>query len=507
MSTPPPVRKTRLLSTHLRAGICAICAGGLLLAVGCEQAREPLGPDTTGPSRTVSPDPSREATRTVARLLAIALADEQVRADLFALLRDSPFPQRAVHLSSFLAGPDASDLRSAMEARSGVPVLGVDGLLAGAPPLELVMVRSLDRLQWTGKEPLEVYAAPEGMRGGTASGHFEGYDAAGRTVLIGAFEFVSRPYVFVRPVTLSFPADPESARRAAPIRSGAPITTRGEERLMMAMTECDPETAIIECPEDPPMGGGQVGYTLDPSITFDSCTAGGGPDLDNDGILDTCEHALAFAFRPQLIMNPGDDAPFREPHWSVRIGDGPNEIEVFYLFAYHRDAGTVPGGLTSHDGDSEFVIATLRNPVSNHSRWVLERAFLSAHWGTPLNGSASYTWDWLEPHDVWGGRPRIWVAKNKHANYRSKSVCNSGALLTDTCNGNVDLGALSVPSHRNIGNKWSGPGAVQLIDQVYSGYGHLNGVEYFWTADRFKGWHTASTSAGGYMHPLYNWGF
>jgi hypothetical protein len=370
------------------------------------------------------------------------------------------------------------------------------------------MIRALDRQRWTGSEPLNVYVAPEGMKASAARGTFEGYDAGGIAISIGPFEFVSEPYVVLRPVSLKFPVDPEEVRRSAPMREGSPITTLREEREMLAMVECDPEIAIIECPEPPPVGGGQVGYTLDSTITFNACTSGGGPDLDNDGILDSCEHALAFAFRPQLIMNSGDDAPSREPHWSVRLGTGANEIEVFYLFAYHRDAGsTLPGGLTSHDGDSEFVILVLRNPLPSSSRWVLETAELSAHWATMMDGTALYDWDWLEPHDVWGGRPRVWVAKNKHANYRSKSVCNSGAWYTDTCNGNQDLGALSVPTHRNIGNKWSGGGAVQLINQVYSGYGHLNGVEYFWAGDRFKGWHTASTSAGGYMHSLQAWGF
>jgi hypothetical protein len=475
---------------------------------GCYGTDHPVAPEDRRSDSQAANDLRHQSIESIARLLASAMAHAEPRDELFQALRDSPFPLRAVHASSFLASPTGAIwIRAAMIA-SGGP--SAEAVLQGLPDLgdlEIIMIRPWDRMRWDGSSPVRVFAAPYGMQPDSPASSFRGYDHHGREINIGAFEFSSEPYVVLRPVQLPFPDNPEAVRRVAQPRDGHPISTREYEMALMSVADCDPDVAIIECPEDPPMAGGQVGYHLDPSVTFSACTSGVGPDSDRDGIRDDCEYALAFAFRPQLIMNPFDAAPDREPYWAVRKGAGANEIMIFYLFSYHRDAGVyMPGsplvhGSTSHDGDSEFVVITVRNPIPTYHRWVLEHATLSAHWNEWTNATALYNWDWLEPHDVWGGRPRIWVARNKHANYRKKSVCDQGAFFYDTCHGNQDLGPLDILPSRNIGNHWE-----RLIDQVYSQDPSMSGVEHFWTGIHFKGWHTGSTSAGGYNSSLWVFG-
>lgn len=160
------------------------------------------------------------------------------------------------------------------------------------------------------------------------------------------------------------------------------------------------------------------------------------------------------------------------------------------------------------------MILTVVNPHAgrddssyHRSSWQLQQATLSAHWQTPTDETATYSYKKLGYADNYRGRPRVWVARDKHANYRSESVCDAGAAYTDTCDHNRDSGNLEVRQDRNIGNRWlpGGRGGTQLNYGTYSqyrDYGLYINYENFWFEPEFGGWLVGHPKAGGYTKSL-----
>jgi hypothetical protein len=190
-------------------------------------------------------------------------------------------------------------------------------------------------------------------------------------------------------------------------------------------------------------------------------------------------------------------------------------IRIFYLLAYHFDGGSPSpfckpyGGkdkCAAHFGDSEFVMLHLRYmPTTKH--WVVAGALMSAHFGTGgLFGWAFDSSQWYGPSqlqypDKSRGYPRVWVARDKHANYNSRSSCDSGAVFFDTCDDNYDTGRI-----RNLGRVFNaGSSAVKFIDQTKSMYSpwEFDGIEYFWSQVAFCGWDESSASNRSYCGGKY----
>jgi hypothetical protein len=76
----------------------------MVFLVGCETTQDPVGSEAASISMTLADGKHAAQLHEIARSLAVAMADEGARETLFTALRDSPFPQRALHLNSFLAG-------------------------------------------------------------------------------------------------------------------------------------------------------------------------------------------------------------------------------------------------------------------------------------------------------------------------------------------------------------------------------------------------------------------
>jgi hypothetical protein len=165
-------------------------------------------------------------------------------------------------------------------------------------------------------------------------------------------------------------------------------------------------------------------------------------DLDRDGLRDDCEYELAQAFRPLLAMSAADRAPSNEPYWSVTrqsTSFGPNvpPIKIIYALSYYRDPGDPLSSFHAHDGDSEFIIIEVHQTtdpdLAGWSRWALDFVTFSAHWGegAGVNHTSRYEYNSIEFPADYRGRPRVWVSLDKHANYRSKSLCAS--MWNDWC--------------------------------------------------------------------------
>ena len=224
-----------------------------------------------------------------------------------------------------------------------------------------------------------------------------------------------------------------------------------------------------------------------------------------------------------MARNSHEDAPDREPYWSVtRIPGSLTGVRIFYALSYYRDAGDHSFGFTAHDGDTEFVIVEIQNNMdnSNYRLWEMNWITLSAHWnaGWDQDRTAKYAASDLGYPVTYRGRPRVWESWDKHANYRSKDVCNSSDfdVCTTDFTGTV-YDDLEVISSANLGNEYdrSPPYTYNnvLSDCVFSrkpGFG-LPGRECFWVSQArdFLGWNTSHGQEGAteYYNMFYFYGF
>ncbi len=148
---------------------------------------------------------------------------------------------------------------------------------------------------------------------------------------------------------------------------------------------------------------------------------------------------------------------------------------AFFAHGYYNDGGSILG-VTSHLGDSEFIVVTRSATGETH-------LFLSAHYQASTDASAWYPVSAFETAITPDGRtrPAVWVAYSKHGNYPDLATCDAGALHTDSC-GRGTLEAVPVEAARNLGQSWS-----VLVDSAPLDMPDRR-TEYFWTDARFCGW-------------------
>jgi hypothetical protein len=256
-------------------------------------------------------------------------------------------------------------------------------------------------------------------------------------------------------------------------------------------------TALNEptSPADPSPGSDGIWLNLYPADCWATFYRAGSfhPDRDADGFDDNCELRLAQAFAPMLRFSNGtEDCPGGEAYWAAKFFDNlepygtGNFIRIAYLMAYYMDCGT--GG---HTGDSEFIQLTITF-VGATKHWKIVDGWISAHASPGLVGANRSTWgrefEW--PSGRRYSFPRIYVAENKHANYRSRSVCNNSG---DICSGFTDNGRFRVWSDNNLGN------AHQVLKNCVASLKNASSpVECFWTGGDFGGWRNGTPSSSPY---------
>lgn len=468
---------------------------------------------SVAPESTVQRDSS--LADVIGRALAITLSDPEMRARLRDDLRDSPFRERRLHLQSYLAGARGRELvRRAISAMSSSNESLID-LAAKLPPLELVMPRAIDRMRWSGTSDLLVISTSatiaERYKRGIST--LPGFDLKGNRVEVPFFTYSSAPYVVIQPAERRFTGNPEATRQSFQgSRSGSTVTTAALERGMM-MAGCDPETDpgsccefLDECDGEPGGTGTESGGATLPAFATQyfcfgvTSTLNSTTDRDDDDVHDSCEYEIASALQPLLNLGVADEAPFHETYWSLsRDPDIPTNVQIMYAIGYHRDPGDPTLHSHAHERDSEFII--LEAKATTGSTWAIVNATLSAHWGTSVDATATYDYHDLEYPYVYRARPRIWAARNKHANYRSKAVCDYGPggwlglFGTDTCDGiyyGLDVGVLPDANLGNYFHKDPLDLTTQLRNCTLSrnaAYWGRYGDECFWSdVDYFAGW-------------------
>lgn len=278
---------------------------------------------------------------------------------------------------------------------------------------------------------------------------------------------------------------------------------------------CAPARPVDPAPEP-------AGIALTPSACSEATA-----DTDSDGLTDACEHALATAFAPVLMMHhtrctaPPSGASRGIPggyfHAAQRTEEG---VRLVYMPAYYRDCGWRSGwcvllNCRGHAGDSELIAVDVRRLASGS--WATESVFLSAHcFGRSArdcrwyDGTALRDFDWLD--GVERGAPVVWVSDGRNANYPSRAACERGHGGMDACGSDPEVYRFPVMRARNIGSRavpirqpGQVPGCVtgavvEPVDRLIVSH---QAVECFWTGSApFGGWQGGGAGATSYARYL-----
>jgi hypothetical protein len=190
-----------------------------------------------------------------------------------------------------------------------------------------------------------------------------------------------------------------------------------------------------------------------------------GADTDRDGLPDAFEQALLQKFVPRFHISQGDcdlaPAEFLPgspgPRVKSRNGTVYGQVlplpprsggafaEIHFYHLWSKDCG-----LNGHDLDAESVYALLRagTAEADPRDWRAEFWLAGAHEDTfcdVSNGAAAAAVEAVDRG------PDVWVSRDKHASFLSKSLC-SGGCGRDTCE---DARPLAVSNLINLGE----PGA------------------------------------------------
>lgn len=248
-------------------------------------------------------------------------------------------------------------------------------------------------------------------------------------------------------------------------------------------------------------------------------------DGDGDGLSDLCELRLATWFAPELVTAPAacagaDRAAGDRPAGGYLYAVAPERggVRVSYLPAYAMDCGWsgwkcgLPGvDCSAHAGDSELIVVDI---ASRASSWYVAGVFLSAHCFSDTGRHCRwYRGDELRRFRWAGARrasgPVVWVAEGRNANYRTRSECEAGHWLIDTCERNVRSFRFAVRRERNIGSRTQPiTGAAEVDGCVTAAFVEVDlpvqlaggpRMECFWSAQaRFRGWHGSGSGATPY---------
>ncbi len=500
--------------------------------ISCATIDNPASPSEANSSAKLALLSNPDASDSLALGVALALSSQTLRTRLLEDLRDSPFPDHSIHLRSYLTGARGHDLMALVARNLGRSPEDFQKFEASLPELTLQLDRPLDRVTWNGTPDLVVYASTIlGEKRLLAGPTTRGFNTDGAAVSVPIWEAGPGPYLAILPTNVNFGSDPEGQRLVAQRHTErVTVSTREAEREREKNTFRTNSTML---PCDPPCGGGggasPDGIAMPSPYTAAYCfgwTSWGVPpvdasnDIDNDGIKQDCEYQLAYQFRPQMARNSHEDAPDREPYWSVtRVPGSLTGVRIFYALSYYRDAGEHTTGWTSHDGDSEFVIVELQNNMNpgNYRLWQMTSITLSAHWNAgSADHTATYAASDLEYPVSYLGRPRVWESWDKHANYRSKDICNNTGfdVCTTSFTGTVYDDLEVIPS-ANLGNEYDRTPFTRsnlLVDCLGSrnpGFG-MPGFECYWSSHGgFLGWHNniGQQGATDYFNMLYFYSF
>ena len=255
--------------------------------------------------------------------------------------------------------------------------------------LELALPTSWDRVTWEATDDIVVTSviphsqtpsmdfSLDGFLSLTIGDVYSvGYRTNGSEILFLPTDRLQYPLLVIRKEA-TIPVEVGTVRRAI-VRDRATVSTTEEEyNLTDRGTFRDGDDRAS-------WDGAKTLSTLRDCATEQSTPQGDSVDndVDDDGLLDSCEYQIAKAFRPRLMLDKDERYADRQTYWEVRRPDVGEELTqqgadrlraqelwLFYALGYYYDGGRY--GFSWHDGDSEFVVASVA-PVGTEAGFTVD---------------------------------------------------------------------------------------------------------------------------------------
>lgn len=179
-----------------------VATAGAFLLAGCNgDTTAPMAPSVSPVYASLTAEgvsSSRASEGELARLVALALADPELRRQVRNDMRDAPMREHKLELSKYLYGPTGTILRSKMVESSGLSSNAVLTSLHALPPLEFYMPVAAHRKSWKGESDLIVAAQIDDHDAPIA------WDLRGNRVTLSLAAPPETPVMVVVPVETNF---------------------------------------------------------------------------------------------------------------------------------------------------------------------------------------------------------------------------------------------------------------------------------------------------------------
>ena len=163
-----------------------------------------------------------QAVDSLARAMAAALANPDIRVQIHDDLRDSPFSRHGLHLPSYLSGARGRILLVALAKQAGVTEARIKAMAATRGGLQLTLPRATDRMSWEAGEEVAVEGTTRTLRerlvaertsanqsNPTSAVAFRG---PGVAFSISVSTEMSNPFLSISPSVTPFGISPEQRR-------------------------------------------------------------------------------------------------------------------------------------------------------------------------------------------------------------------------------------------------------------------------------------------------------
>jgi len=195
----------------------------------CTDAAKVVAPAASGnPALALADSPLADS---LARGIALALAQPPLRARLRDDLRNSTRGDHSLRLDAYLRSEGARPLMVAAAGALGVTTTQFLNFQSALPVLELVMERPLDRVRWTATPDIVVYGTSAFSTQRYEQITEAGFTTLGARVEVPIAAFAPFPYLAIRPVENGFASRFPSIHLDASLGAAATISTPEEERL------------------------------------------------------------------------------------------------------------------------------------------------------------------------------------------------------------------------------------------------------------------------------------
>lgn len=344
-------------SPHALRGVLRVVPMTLLaLATAACDAGAPLLSGEQAAATLSGFAPLTDPGQQLARALAGAMGQTQVRAHVFNALQESPFVEHKLVLGTFAGTPQGAQVLRAAAQHAGVDVSTIRGWIAVLPEMDLYVPLRVQRRTWQGTEDFVV-----GLNRDSDDTGLTGYRPDGSVVRLDARDGVPSTNVI-----LLHPAEPKALRRQAPPTGSRHTIENGvgaqSDDGCIYPTGGGDVTVQTVCGGDGSGSGGTSGYTGGLIYGFENYIADGWGLIEL--MVKTYTDSLGTRLDEEIMSEGGSCYPlvgctdgWSYPQRPITMGNTQTFIKV-----WERDSGSPEWGSDDFWGQMYFQ----GYPVNHH---------------------------------------------------------------------------------------------------------------------------------------------